>query len=147
VLRTKAKEISLLDSLAISAKIDLDALRTKTNEISQLNSLAIVKSADLNKTATQACLILDGINKIPQKIYVIQGLPVTKQKHFFKYSELHPIDGITLQTFSKPPVIITHAFDKDGNTIMMDVTATTDGIEAGQSDETIYLDLFIYPKK
>jgi hypothetical protein len=132
--------------ISASAKVDLDMLRTKANEISILDSLSTSKSADIVRIAEKARLTLDGITKNMQRLYVIQGLPlpVNPQKHFYKYSELRPVDGSIIQAFSKPPVIFCRGYDNEAE-IPMRVKATTDGIEVGQTVIPFNVDLFIYP--
>jgi hypothetical protein len=134
--------------ISASAKVDLELLKIKSGEILLLDSLAIGKSKELNSINDRARSILNEINKVPTKAYVIQGVQLSTTKHFYRYSELETIDGEKLPTFFQRPAVfnsLLHINDGSCGTII--ATATNEGIEFGDIALPSKIDLCIYPRK
>jgi hypothetical protein len=128
-----------------AARIDLDSLRLKAQSISLIESLAKKHADNIVKTREEIRAFSENIRRMPQKLYVIQHLAVTRDKHRFSFAELRPVDGSSLSQFKEPPAILWMAFDKENNQIGgIDVIATVQGIEA--MAENYFLELWIYAK-
>jgi hypothetical protein len=134
--------------ISASAKVDLDLLRTKANEITMLDSVAVIKAKELNLINDKARVILNELGKSPQQFYVIQDLQLSSKKHFYAFSELQTINNEKLPIFSQPPALIySWAKQSDGSITSFTPSATKDGIEFGQTDGLWKIDIVIYPRK
>jgi len=134
--------------ISAAARVDLDALAGKANNIAILDSVAKSRSKEYNSIIDKARSNLNELNNNPQSIYVIQDLLVTKQKHYFKFSELQTINGNKLPKFSQEPVIISSLIRfKDAVGSPLIVRASTEGFDAGDTGESFNVDLCIYPRR
>jgi len=134
--------------ISASARVDLNILKDKVSEIATLDSSAVLKYKELNLIADKSRSVLNELNRYPQKVYVVQGLKVSPQKHYFDYSELQTVDGDKLPKFSRRPATLkSEAYSDQGPQGERVTTDTKDGVDFGVDQGTFEIDLFIFPVK
>ncbi|MBI3586384.1 MAG: hypothetical protein HY088_04565 [Ignavibacteriales bacterium] len=141
-----------------ASRVNLDTLKIKVDNILSLDSSSQQSYSEIQTIKGKISLIYDRIRHTPQKLYVVQGLQISKSKNKFLFSELKPIDGSSIPQFSQPPFINYHAYIADssmvgdakiGTDIFTNIKVTAQGIEAlvGPSwpgDGHYLVDLWIY---
>ena len=129
--------------VAQAAKVDLEALKIKSDHIGILDSLGSAALADLTKFRDLAQGYSESIKRLPQKLFVVHDLQVTKSTYFL-YSDLKPVDGSTLPKFLEPPVVLWNAHSGDMS-IGTDVKPDIKGINISPVD-ACSIDLWIYAR-
>lgn len=131
--------------IADAARVDLDSLRFKAQTISLIESLARQHGDYIQRTKEESRLLIEALRRTPQKLYVIQALSVTNERHRFSFSELQSVDGVKLSQFAKPPVILMRAYEGGSDVMGVGLTTTTQGIDFSPGGACL-VDLWIYAK-
>jgi hypothetical protein len=135
-----------------AASVDLDSLKLKAKSVSLLQTLASQNLADISKTKEQARVFFDALRQTPQRLFVVQAIPISKQKNRYLWSELKPVDGVRFPNFKIPPVVVWWAYDKEGTTLAFGpgalggLSSTTQGIEVATVENPFSADLWVYVK-
>ena len=130
--------------IADAARVDLDSLRIKAQNISLIESFARQHGDYILRTREESRLLIEGMRRMPQKLFVIQSLQVSDKKHQFAFAELQSVDGVKLPQFTKPPVIMWRAYREESD-VMVGLTTTIQGIDFGPGSAFL-VDLWIYAK-
>ncbi|MEW5804992.1 MAG: hypothetical protein AB1847_23140 [bacterium] len=129
-----------------ASKVDLEVLKSKSDSIIQIHSQATQSYSEISKYKDQARAIAENMKLSPQKLYVIEALPINKNKFSYLFSELQTVDKTMLPKFSQPPMLLWYAYDPDdrSSSYATTVEATAKGIAVHNYGESYVIDLWIY---
>ena len=135
-----------------AASVDLDSLKLKAKSVSLVQALAAQMLADISKTKDQSRTFLDALKQTPQKLFVVQALPMTKQKSRYLWSEIKPVDGVRFPDFKTAPVVLWCGYDRGGAIVgfgpspLGGLACTAQGIEYTGDEAAFSVDLWVYAK-
>ena len=128
-----------------AAQVDLEGLRNKADSISQMQISARQDAMQVAKTKSQIGALYENMRRSPQKLFVIQSLPVNVEGQKYRFSDLKPVDGTILPKFSQPPVLFWQAYDNELS-IGTGINATTEGLTINPAKVPCFIDIWIYAR-
>lgn len=125
-------------------EINLDSLKLNAEEAGKAFSAITGYLAQTKESYQKVKNLADKSKAFEQHLFVVQGIPISKEKAKYSFSELKTVTGENLPTFTKPPLVLCNTYAKTFRSLEVVVITSKEGFKCSTYDEPFQLDLWIY---